>query len=74
MLVIALQDDEATARELLGPSGLPVLMDDSGEIAAAYRISAVPTHVFVDATGGRPTPVVGAVSAEDALARLDAMK
>lgn len=48
-----------------GGFDLPVLLDPPGSIANAYRISAVPTTVIVDAEGGIAHVKVGQTTAAD---------
>lgn len=67
MLVIAVQDTEEDVRAVLaeGPYELPVLLDPQATIAAAYRVTGVPTAVVLDAEGVARQTKVGVTTAAD---------
>ena len=67
LLVVALNDSESNVRAFMKNGGLqlPVLLDGSGEIAAEYGISAVPTAVFVDSSGNIGNTKIGGATVDD---------
>ncbi len=52
-LLAVASEDEATVRRFLAenPVNYPVLLDDTGEIAAAYDVAVYPSFVFIDENG-----------------------
>lgn len=65
--MIAIQDAEADVRAFMSQGGydLPVLLDPPGSIASAYRVSAVPTAVIIDADGRVANIKVGQTTAAE---------
>ena len=53
---------------------MPVLLDGSGEIAAKYGISAVPTAVFIDPRGNIGNTKVGGATVDDLAALIGTVR
>ena len=65
VIAVYLNEDERTAGEYAERVGLTFnqIADDSGSIAAAYGVRAIPAHFFIDADGTVQDVLVGALSA-----------
>ena len=51
----------------------PMGLDETGEIATTYRVSSIPTFVFIDRAGRIAKVVVGMMSAETIASEADAL-
>ena len=73
---MALRDaEDNVARALVGTDpGLPVLIDQKGELASRYGVRAIPTTIIVDAAGGLADTKVGMVAASSLKAMVDAAR
>lgn len=73
---MALQDAEGDVTSALAGSDpdLPVLLDQTGELASKYGVRAIPTTVLVDAAGGIADIKVGLVTAASLKAMVDAAR
>jgi len=60
------QEDKSVVNNFMNRAGyaVPVFLDDSGEIGEAYRIRNLPTTYFIDAEGIIRDVVVGVLSKE----------
>ena len=69
-MVVALSDTESSARKYLKVGGVPVAID-TGALAGAFGVSAVPTTVFIDSQGRIANVKVGLSTAADLAAYVD---
>ena len=53
VLLVDVGQDEAAARALLEPLGVtfPTALDTDGDTGAAWGVTALPTHVWIDGDG-----------------------
>ena len=74
--MVALNDSESNVRAFMEKGGLqlPVLLDGSGEIAAKYGISAVPTAVFIDPQGNIGNTKIGGATVDDLAALIGTVR
>jgi cytochrome c biogenesis protein CcmG/thiol:disulfide interchange protein DsbE len=74
LLGIAIQDREADARQFLRRHGLtyPAAFDRDTRVAEAYRVTGIPTTVFVDPAGRIAGRHVGVFVGDEGRARLRA--
>lgn len=68
--MVALNDTESSARKYWKAGGAPVLLD-TGALANAFGVSAIPTTVFIDSEGRIANIKVGIVTAVDFKAYVD---
>jgi hypothetical protein len=67
VLLLDYRDSPETARSFVAPRGItqPVLLDQDGQVAAAYRVAGFPTTIFVRPDGTElsrhPGPLTGDV-------------
>lgn len=67
---MALNDSESSARKYWKAGGVPVLLD-TGALAGAFGVSAIPTTVFIDSEGRIANVKVGLSTAADLTAYVD---
>jgi len=53
ILAISISEDSATVRAYKSRAGLayPMIADPDSQISSAYRVSSIPAHFFIDASG-----------------------
>lgn len=68
--MVALNDTEGSARKYWKAGGVPVLLD-TGALASAFGVSAIPTTVFIDSEGRIANVKVGLATAADLAAYVD---
>lgn len=57
-----------------GGFDLPILLDPSGSIAGDYRVTGVPTAVFIDGQGRIRSEKVGGTTAADLEVAVEALR
>jgi len=72
MLVISLQESTATTQTLMkkGNYKFPVVADTDGKTSAEYKVTILPYHVFIDATGKIQETFTGVLTDEELIKKL----
>jgi peroxiredoxin len=73
VLAVNLQEAPEPVKTFVGKYGLrfPILMDMTGEISQAYRVSTLPTSFFIDKDGNMSSFNIGALNRTAMLKRID---